>query len=237
MRIALSWAAVVAALCLWLNAAFFVAGQFGARVVCYPICLYSQVGYVTGCLTLVGVLALSVMAILAAIHAGEQHAWTTGVALLLLVGLSIWGTFAIFSSNELSYYRLHLTPLADPNGVGPWMIFVLPALLLALAALPALVLSWFPLRRTPPWYKEGVALAALVSLIVAGAALWFFQFGFQQLFQGVPIDVNPPDEILAAAPRFLGTLTLFLVCWLVGNITLMLSLLRRMHAPAVAVSA
>lgn len=216
MHIATRIFAIFAVLCLGISASLTVIDSFvdleagqcpaGCWVTSYSasICL----------LNFAGVLSLIVLGLLAAAQAGRRHAWAAGIAFLVLIGLSIWGALAIGTSNSLRFLLLQYPFYIWPRSVTP-------ALLLALAPLPGLVLSLNPFRRASLPVKV-LAWVALVSLLLACASLWFFEVRSRQ---------TDGPTTLAAAPQLLGAITLYVACWLLGNIVLSLSLLRRNKAP------
>ncbi|HEV2236603.1 MAG TPA: hypothetical protein VGR57_08070, partial [Ktedonobacterales bacterium] len=188
MRTAIFRAALVATLCLGIAATLGVIEVYvvdlqgndcpeGAGF-CVPTYVW-----MIGLLLLMGMVALIVSTLLALIHAWQQYAWVAGIAFLSLFALSIGGTVAIFASEAL-----HIALQGTQQDVVLY-------LLLALTPLPALVLSRFPLRRTPPWFMKALAPAALVSLIVAGAALVFFATRSRQL---IIMPGDPAPAIVAA---------------------------------------
>src|SRR6185437_6811836 len=163
-----------------------------------------------------GVLSLIVLGFLAAVQAGRQHAWAAGMAFLALIALSIWGALAIATSNNLRF-------LLDQYPLYIWPRSVTPALLVALAPLPGLVLSLNPFQRASSAPVKVLSWVALVSLLLACASLWFFEVRSRQ---------TDGPTTLAAAPQLLGAIALYLACWLLGNIVLSLSLLRHDKATA-----
>jgi hypothetical protein len=165
-----------------------------------------------------GVLSLIVLGLLAAVQAGRQHAWAAGMVFLVLIALSIWGALAIGTSNNL---RFLLDQYPFPLFI--WPRSVTPALLLALAPLPGLVLSLNPFQRASSAPVKVLAWVALVSLLLACASLWFFEQRSRQ---------TDGPTTLAAAPQLLGAIGPYLACWLLGNILLSLTLLRHNKAPA-----
>lgn len=187
---------------------------------CPAGCLISGYATFTLFLNFLGVLGLIGLGLLAAVQAGRQHAWGAGMAFPILIALSIWGALAIVTSNTLGFLILNQYPLYA------WLRSVTPALLVVLALLPGLALSLNPIQwasSAPVKVLTGVAVG---SLLLAGAALWYFEIRSRQ---------TDGATTLAAAPQLLGAIMLFLACWLLGNIVLSLSLLRHKGAPHLSV--
>ena len=178
---------------------------------CPAGCFISGYGTLTLLLNFLGVLGLIVLGFLAAVQAGRQHAWVAGITFPILIALSIWGALAIATSSALGFLILNQYPLYA------WPRSVTPSLLVVLASLPGLALSLNPIQRASSAPVKVLTGVALGSLLLAGAVLWYFEIRSRQ---------TDGATTLAAAPQLLGAIMLFLICWLLGNIALSLSLLR-----------
>lgn len=219
MRTATRIFAIFAVLCLGISAILTVINSFVDLEAgqCPAGCWITSYSASICFVDFSGGLSLIVLGLLAAVQAGRQHAWAAGMAFLVLIALSIWGALAIGASNALRFILVNQYPLYI------WPRSVTPALLLALAPLPGLVLSLNPFQRASSAPVKVLAWVALVSLLLACASLWFFEVRSRQ---------TDGPTTLAAAPQLLGAIVLYLACWLLGNIVLSLSLLRHNKAPA-----
>lgn len=219
MHFATRISAIFAVLCLGISAILTVINSFVDLEAgqCPAGCWATTYSASTCLLNFSGVLSLIVLGLLAAVQAGRQHAWAAGMAFLALIGLSIWGALAIGTSNAFWFILDNQYPLFI------WSRSVTPALLLALAPLPGLVLSLNPFQRASSAPAKILAWVALVSLLLACASLGFFEVRSRQ---------TDGPTTLAAAPQLLGAIALYLACWLLGNIVLSLSLLRHNKKPA-----
>lgn len=218
MHTATRISAFFAAVCLGISAILTVINSFVDLEAgqCPAGCWFTSYSASIFLLDFSGVLSLIVLGLLAAVQAGRQHAWAAGMAFLALIALSIWGALDIATLNALRFIIVNQYPLYI------WPRSVTPALLVALAPLPGLVLSFNPFQRTSTRLVKALAWVALVSLLLAGASLWFFEVLWRQ------------TDGLATAPQLLGAIALYLACWLLGNIILSLSLLRSNNAPTSA---
>jgi hypothetical protein len=218
MHTATRISAIFAVLCLGISAILTVINSFVDLEAgqCPAGCWITGYSASVGLLDFSGVLSLIVLGLLAAVQAGRQHAWAAGMAFLVLIAMSIWGALAIGTSNNLRF-------LLDQYPLYIWPRSVTPALLLALATLPGLVLSLNPFQRASSAPVKVLAWVALVSLLLACASLGFFEVRSRQ---------TDGPTTLAAAPQLLGAIALYLACWLLGNMVLSLSLLRHNKATA-----
>lgn len=218
MRTVTRISAIFAVLCLGISAILTVINSFVDLEAgqCPAGCWITSYSASICLLDFSGVLSLIVLGLLAAVQAGRQHVWAAGIAFLVLIALSIWGALAIGTSNSLRFLLLQYPFYIWPRSVTP-------ALLLALAPLPGLVLSLNPIQRASSARVKVLAWVALVSLLLACASLWFFEVRSRQ---------TDGPTTLAAAPQLLGAIALYVACWLLGNIVLSLSLLRHRKAPA-----
>jgi hypothetical protein len=219
MRAATRTSAIFAVLCLGISAILIVIDSFVDLEAgqCPAGCWITSYSFSIGLLDFAGGISLIMLGLLAAVQAGRQHAWAAGMAFLLLVALSIWGALDIATLNALRYILDHQYPSFI------WPRSVTAALLVALAPLPGLALSFNPFQRPSSAPAKILAWGALVSLLVACASLSFWEVGWRQ---------TDGATALAAAPQLLGAIALYLACWLLGYIALSLSLLRRSKAPA-----
>lgn len=212
MRTATRISAIVAVLCLGISAILTVIHSFVDLEAgqCPAGCWITRYSASLSLLDFSGVLSLITLGLLAAAQAGRQHAWTAGMAFLMLIALSIWGALDIATSNAIRFTvgQLHLYI---------WPQSVVASLLVALAPLPGLALSLNPFQHTSSAPGKVLTRVALVSLLLACASLGFFEVRSRQM--DVP-------TTLAAALQLLGAIALYLACWLLGNIVLSLSLLR-----------
>jgi hypothetical protein len=220
MRTATRISAIFAVLCLGISATLTVIRSFvdleagqcpaGCWITSYSLSIFL--------LEFSGVLSLIVLGLLVAVQAGRQHLWAAGMAFLALIALGIWGALDIATLNALRF-------LVDQYHLYLWPQSVIAALLMALAPLPGLTLSFSPFQRASSAPVKVLARVALVSLLLACASLWFFEVRWRQ--------TDGPYS-MATATQLLGAIALYLVCWLLGAIALSLSLLRLNKAPASA---
>jgi hypothetical protein len=217
MRAATQISAIFAALCLGISAILTVIDSFVDLDAgqCPAGCWITTYGVSISLLDFSGVLSLIALGLLAAVQAGRRHAWAAGMAFLMLIALSIWGALDIATSNTIRYIVDHLH-------VYIWPQSVIASLLLALAPLPGLALSFNPLQRASSAPVKVLARVALVSLLLACASLGFFEVRWRQM--------DAPFT-LAATLQLLGAVALYVACWLLGAIVLSLSLLRLRKAP------
>lgn len=218
MRTATRISAIFAVLCLGISATLTVINSFVDLEAgqCPAGCWITSYSFSIFLLEFSGVLSLIVLGILVAVQAGQQHAWAAGMAFLALIALSIWGALDIATSNVLRF-------VVDQYHLYIWPQSVIATLLMALAPLPGLALSFSPIQRASSASVKVLAWVALVSLSLACASLWFFEVRWRQS--------NEPN-FMATAPQLLGAIALYLACWLLGAIVLSLSLIRHNKAPA-----
>lgn len=219
MRTATRISAIFAMLCLGISATLTVINSFFIDLEagqCPAECWITTYSFSVFLLEFLGVLSLIVLGLLVAVQAGQQHAWAAGMAFLALIALSIWGALDIATSNVLRF-------IVDQYHLYIWPQPVIGALLMILAPLPGLALSFSPFQRASSAPAKVLARFALGSLLLACASLGFFEVRWRQ--------TDGPYS-MATATQLLGAIALYVACWLLGAIVLSLSLLRLNNAPA-----